>query len=128
MNDINKFEQFEPRGQFDLLGKFVNLTPHDISVVSPVQSVKTYVKSGTIARVSQESAVAFTVDDVEISDVVYGEVIGLPDQSDGVYLIVSGMIKDAVKKSGSVRTDIVSPGDLVRNSDGVVIGCKGFFR
>jgi hypothetical protein len=50
-------------------------------------------------------------------------VVGLPEPSPDTLLIVSGMVKSAA----TGRTDLVSPGDLVRDAAGVVLGCKGFF-
>ena len=121
MNDTNKFDRFD---RFD---SFVNLTPHDVTVSSRGK-IKKYVKDGTVARVSETVTLAFTIDDCDISDVVFGDIIGLPAPVKGVYFIVSAMVKEAVKKSGSGRNDCVSPGNLIRNEKGEVIGCKGFTR
>jgi hypothetical protein len=118
MNDTNKFDRFD---------KFVNLTPHDVTVVSGGK-IKKYLRDGTVARVSEIATWVFTIDDVDISDVVFGDVIGLPAPVTGVYFVVSAMVKEAVKKSGSGRNDCVSPGNLIRNEKGDVIGCKGFTR
>lgn len=115
MNDTNKFD------------RFVNLTPHDVTV-SSCGKIKKYVKDGNVARVSETVTLAFTIDDCDISDVVFGDIIGLPAPVKGVYFIVSAMVKEAVKKSGSGRNDCVSPGNLIRNEKCEVIGCKGFTR
>jgi hypothetical protein len=103
--------------------KFVNLTPHDITVIRASGDSTTFAKSGTIARVSQVTAVAYTVDGINVSTATFGPVVGLPDWTDDTLYIVSGMVKSA----GGDRTDLVSPGELVRDAAGVVIGCKGFF-
>ena len=104
--------------------KFVNLTPHDITVIMGDQADrKTFAKSGTIARVSQETTVVRTVDGINISTATFGPVVGLPEPSPDTLLIVSGMVKSAA----TGRTDLVSPGDLVRDAAGVVLGCRGFF-
>ena len=103
--------------------KFVNLTPHDITVVLGFLDHKTFFKSGTIARVSQVTAVARTVDGINISTATFGPVVGLPERDDGTLYIVSGMVKSAATD----RSDLVSPGELVRDDSGNVIGCKGFF-
>ena len=115
MNDTNKFD------------RFVNLTPHDVTVVSGGK-IKKYLRDGTVARVTETTTLAFTIDDCDINDVVFGEVIGLPAPVKGVCFIVSAMVKEAVRKSGSGRTDLVSPGNLIRDEKGEVIGCKGFAR
>jgi hypothetical protein len=121
MNDTNKFDRFD---RFD---KFVNLTPHDVTVVSGGK-VKKYLRDGTVARVTETTTLAFSIDEVDINDVVFGDIIGLPAPVKGVWFIVSAMVKEAVKKSGSGRNDCVSPGNLIRNEKGEVIGCKGFAR
>ena len=118
MNDTNKFDRFD---------KFVNLTPHDVTVVSGGK-VKKYLRDGTVARVTETTTLAFSIDEVDINDVVFGDIIGLPAPVKGVWFIVSAMVKEAVKKSGSGRNDCVSPGNLIRNEKGEVIGCKGFAR
>jgi len=117
MNDTNKYK-------FDT---FVNLTPHDVTVVSGVFAKK-YLRDGTVARVTETVTLAFSIDDCDINDVVFGDVIGLPAPVKGVWFIVSAMVKEAVKKSGSGRNDCVSPGNLIRNEKGEEIGCKGFTR
>ena len=102
--------------------KFINLTPHDITVFMS-GDYKTFTKSGTIARVSQETTVVRTVDGINISTATFGPVVGLPEPSPDTLLIVSGMVKSA----STGRSDLVSPGELVRGADGEVIGCRGFF-
>jgi hypothetical protein len=49
-------------------------------------------------------------------------VTGLPDAAIGVRVIVSALVKSAAP-----RFDLVSPGELVRDGNGVVIGAKGFY-
>ena len=104
--------------------KFINLTPHDITVFMPDNGYdKTFAKSGTIARVAQETTVVRTVDGINISTATFGPVVGLPEREDGTLFIVSALVKSAA----TGRTDLVSPGVLVRSADGVVIGCRDFF-
>ena len=109
---------------FDNLKITVNLTPHDITVILNAEGgSKTFAKSGTVARVSQVTAVAFTVDGINISTARFGPVVGLPEREEDTLYIVSAMVKSAA----TGRTDLVSPGELVRDDSGNVIGCKGFF-
>jgi hypothetical protein len=104
--------------------KFVNLTPHDITVLTPsTPGSTTFAKSGTIARVSQVTAVVQVVDGINVSTATFGPVVGLPLVADATLYIVSAMVKSAA----TGRTDLVSPGELVRDDSGNVIGCKGFF-
>jgi hypothetical protein len=108
--------------------KFINLTPHDITVILNAEGgSKTFAKSGTVARVSQVTAVAFTVDGINISTATFGPVVGLPEREDDTLYIVSAMVKSAADLRFGDRSDLVSPGELVRDDSGNVIGCKGFF-
>jgi hypothetical protein len=98
----------------------INLTPH---AINETLTGKTYQTSGIIARVSQTlSDTGMTIDGVPLFHRKFGDVTDLPDARDGVYLIVSAMVADAVPH----RHDLISPGDLVRDDKGQPIGCKGF--
>lgn len=47
----------------------------------------------------------------------------LPPQEDGVIYIVSALALNGVPPS---RTDVVAPKQVERNSNGQIIGCRGF--
>ena len=103
--------------------KFINLTPHDITVFKDTWPDRTtFAKSGIIARVTQNTTVVQCVDGINISTATFGPVVGLPGWTAGTLFIVSAMVKSA----STGRSDLVSPGELVRDAAGVVIGCKGF--
>jgi hypothetical protein len=100
----------------------VNLTPHTINIVQENGEIRTFVSNG-IARVSSVSEpVGDTGGDnpVILNRVQFGNVQGLPEYAPGVLYIVSAMVR-AAKPS---RTDLASPGDLVRDDAGNVIGCR----
>ena len=61
------------------------------------------------------------VNGIALSRVTFGEVTGLPDPVEGTLYIVSALVRSALP----ARTDLASPGDLVRDAAGAVIGCKG---
>lgn len=106
--------------------KLVNCTPHPINLIVPA-GTKTLPPSGICPRVSEiETDVALAVGDdgIPIISLTFGQVTGLPEQEEGVLLIVSKMVADAA----SDRTDLVSPGRLVRDSKGLIIGCKALVR
>jgi hypothetical protein len=96
---------------------FVNLTPHPIVIVDG----PTVPPSGTVARVTSSSINVRIIDGVAFSRVSFGEVVGLPDPVPGDTFIVSAMVRSAVPH----RDDVASPGDLVRDDAGNVIGCRG---
>lgn len=68
------------------------------------------------------------IDGHEVAVAVAGsprEIIGLPEAEEGVVLIVAKAVADAAPAS---RGDLMSPGRLLRDSDGRVIGCDGLTR
>lgn len=97
----------------------VNLTPHDINIVAPTGNV-TIARSGIVARVAAVSNQMDTINNIPIYAVRYGNVENLPAPQENTIYIVSALVKQA-----SSRTDLFSPGELVRDDKGIVIGCKG---
>ena len=99
---------------------FINLTPHEINEVDS----GTVLPSSGIARVRQCSKNVRKVDGIQIFRSEYeGSVQGLPEPQEGVIYIVSALALNAVPAD---RTDVVAPGDAVRDESGRVVGCKGF--
>lgn len=105
----------------------INLTPHDVTVVTGDTSV-VFPKSGTIARVSEEmvdSGLRITIEggnEIPVYSMKYGKITDLPDAKEGVLYIVSTMLRLACPE----RYDLISPCGLVRNEAGLVVGCMGF--
>jgi hypothetical protein len=95
---------------------FCNLTPHAIVVVGG----PTLPPSGAIARCATKSAPAGEHEGVALVATAYGTVEGLPEPAPGVLYVVSAIVRSAVPE----RTDVASPGDLVRNEAGAVVGCR----
>lgn len=93
---------------------FINLTPHAI-----VACGLTIAPSGNIARVATRNETVGDADGVPLTRQVIGAVEGLPEPTDTI-LIVSAMVRCAVPH----RTDVASPGDLVRDAAGNVVGCR----
>lgn len=104
----------------------VNLTPHTINIINGDQNVA-IPPSGAIARVSssteQVGEVEVTGMSIPVTVSKFGDVVGLPEPTEGTIFVVSGMVAGQVS-----REDVFSPGEQVRNSDGVVIGCKTLSR
>lgn len=101
----------------------VNLTPHTINIVDGETSCD-LPPSGIVARVATTRVLDGEVDGVPTYRVTFGAVTGLPDHpTDGVAYVVSGMVAAAAP-----RADVFSPGDLVRDDKGVVVGCRGLTR
>lgn len=53
------------------------------------------------------------------------EIVGLPDPADNTVYIVAKAVADAAPAG---RGDLMSPGRLLRDADGNVIGCDGLTR
>lgn len=68
------------------------------------------------------------IDGHEVAVAVAGsprEIIGLPEPEENVVLIVAKAVCDAAPRH---RGDLMSPGRLIRDEDGAVIGCDGLTR
>lgn len=104
----------------------INLTPHGVNVYDEKRTfVGSIGASGDVARVDVKREYYGFLSSEFPAPVYYttsGNVIGLPDQRDGVLLLVSTLVREALKG----RLDLLSPGDAIRDEKGVVIGCIGF--
>lgn len=112
--------------------KFINLTPHAITVIRTEGPSMTIAPEAVPARVSQKNVISKIVDGVAVYTAEFGDVVGLPaPQVDTIY-IVSAMVKSALRARAShgldTRRDCVSPGNLLRDAAGNVIGCEGFIE
>lgn len=118
--------------------KLINLTPHAVAIYSAdgKQHLVTVPPSGQVARVSvvrepcgylngvplpepDEDGNATAA--VPVSSPSYGQPEGVPPAESGVAYVVSLMVRQAL----SHRSDLLSPGDLVRNEAGQPVGCRG---
>lgn len=100
---------------------FKNFTSHTINVHNGDKELVATFESAGVARCSQENTQRGSIDGIELYDVQYGEVSGLPDPQDDTYYIVSFMVKNALP----ARSDLLSPGELLRDAQGRPIGCIG---
>ncbi len=94
-----------------------NYTPHVINEVT----TKAQFSSDGVARVESKSTHVGEANGMPLYSTTFGEVEGLPPKEPNTLLIVSGMVFDA-----SDRSDLLAPGELVRDDDGKPIGCRGF--
>lgn len=103
--------------------KIVNLTPHSLTLVGENGTLN-IPPSGDIARlaVTRTALAPVVIDGVSlpVSLPVMGEVEGLPAAVHGVILVVSALVAGAVN-----RVDVYSPGNLLRDGEGNVIGAEG---
>ena len=97
----------------------VNLTPHVIVAILASGDKLTLPPSGKVARVSIASGVIGNLDGVPLARVVMGDIDGIPAPEEGTIFIVSAIVRGA-----TTRSDVASPGDLVRDANGQPIGCR----
>lgn len=76
------------------------------------------------ARAIYELRTAGAVDGILIYRWFPEEIINLPKPKPGTYYIVSTM----VAQEWPAREDFISPGTLVHDADGHIVGCIDFFR
>jgi len=95
--------------------KFLNYTPHTIhmpdgNVLAP---------EDVAIRCGEETVAVGKIGGNPVIMRQYSDIVGLPPVQTGVWLIVSSMVRMACPD----RSDLLSPGDLVRDEHGNVIGC-----
>jgi hypothetical protein len=109
----------------------VNLTPHAVKVLvsgDPAEGDaewKTFPPSGDIARVGTEDDYLGTIDgNVPIFTTRLLNPVGLPDPRQDTFYVVSRVVFAACPE----RNDLLCPYNLLRDSEGRVVGCKGLSR
>lgn len=101
--------------------QILNLTPHTLNVQTVGGEFVELPPTGTVPRVSQTRECVGEVNGIALNATSFGEVEGLPEQQEGVLLVVSALVRNALPS----RTDLASPGMLIRNEDGQPVGCDG---
>lgn len=77
--------------------------------------------SGVQARRAESSEMVSEDQGIQMFRTVYGEVEGLPEERDGVTIIVSMAVRQALPE----RKDLASPGALRKDEAGQPTGCYG---
>ena len=72
-------------------------------------------------RVSMSRKPCGAKDGINLYENTIGEALNLPSPAPGVLYVVSALVRLACPD----RKDFASPGNLLRNSEGVIIGCDG---
>lgn len=108
----------------DIAASFINLTPHDITLLNDEGVVERIIPSSGVARLKAITVQEPPVLGIPISKTVYSEPVGLPPHETGVYFIVSQLIKNALPH----RADLLVPAEVVRDSEGNILGCKSLGR
>jgi hypothetical protein len=105
----------------------VNLTPHPITLAQGDRTV-TVPPCGTVARVATTEVEVGHVDvdglDIPVLNLQFGQVEDLPAPREGVLYLVSALVGQACPD----RTDVVSPGRLIRDDQGRVVAAAALVR
>ena len=100
--------------------QIVNLTPHVLVLVVDENESLEYQPASRPARVSSFEEPVGNLFGVPTLAVKFGEITGLPEPQEGTLFVVSAMVATVARATG--RTDVASPGRLVRDGQGHVIG------
>ena len=103
---------------------FVNLTPHEVKILTQNGEIQSIPASGQIARISTSFEVDDILNGVIIGHTDYSGVTGLPEPVKGTIYIVSLVLLKALPD----RTDLVAPNELVRDDKGLVLYAKSLTR
>jgi len=72
-----------------------------------------------IARCTENKNIVGEFESVQLVTNKFGDVYDLPAPLDGTLYIVSMVVRQAIG-----RPDLASPGDLIRDAEGKIIGCR----
>ena len=103
--------------------ELLNLTQHPITIRHG-KLERVIPPSGTVARISTSVTAADPIDGIPVQISMPGTVEGLPGSRPGVYLIVSLPVRQALPG----RSDLLSPGGLLRGDNGAIEACSVLLR
>jgi len=103
----------------------INCTPHPITMCDAQGDVYfTFPKGEIIPRLSMKTVQREPIGEIPTSQTVFGELENLPEQQEGIFLIVSQLVKNAAPS----RSDLLVPAEVYRDSSGNIVGCKSLGR
>ena len=107
--------------------KIVNLTPHKINVRTSGEEQA--FESAGLARVDSEVVELDTVNGIPTQKTTFGEVYGLPEQSNDTMYIVSQLVLSALPERKDLLAPATGPKDnAVRDDAGRIIAITRFNR
>lgn len=101
----------------------INLTPHEINFIHGDEIVS-IPASGTVARLTSKTVVTGEIMGIPVTETVYGEVTGLPDEDGENIYVVSALVAAQCKN----RFDVFIPNESVRDENGRIVGCRSLGR
>jgi len=101
--------------------QLVNLTPHPITLLAP-DNEHVIAPEPTPARCAVRTEQVGTIAGLPVVRQAFGELVGLPEPKADTRYIVSVVAQQAACRAG--RHDCLTVADLVRDSEGRVIGAR----
>lgn len=105
----------------------INKTPHPIHVLDKEGNeviTLPLCQQEDLIRLGMKVVPAEPIGAVPTSRTEYGEPVGLPEYQDGIYYVVSALVKSALPH----RSDLLVPAEVVRDQSGNIIGCRSLGR
>ena len=101
--------------------KTINCTPHPVNICDENGTTLRIIEpNGTPIRLASRTVPAGEHDGIPLSRTEFGEPVGLPEPEEGTLFIVSQIVKNALPE----RRDLLVPAEVVRNGNGVIMGCR----
>ena len=99
----------------------INKVPHPVNILDAENRIiKVFPKSVGMIRLEQTTVRVGFIGEVPISSTAFGMPEKLPEYSSGTFYIVSHLVKNSLPD----RRDLLVPAEIVRDTDGNIIGCK----
>ena len=108
----------------------INLTPHPLNIVDSQGELRSFPKPDAevvLPRVAQTTVEAGQVDGITEYISSYGEPQNIPFNDGNVY-VVSRLVISACIEHEVDHSHLRSPGRLLRDEDGKIIGAEGLAR
>lgn len=99
----------------------INTTPHPVNVYHGV-NVTRFPPSATTIRLMTDTKPIGKINGITLVKSTVSEVVDLPDEIEGTWLITSSIVAMAVPERG----DLIVPYHFMRDGDGNIIGCQSF--
>ena len=105
--------------------RIVNKCPHVLRLYDEAGRLTAEIPpTGTPCRVSVKYRKVMEIDGIPVFSIIYKDLVGVPPKEEGRIYVVSGLVVSACPE----REDFYQPGELLRDSEGNVVGAVGVAR
>ena len=108
--------------------RVTNLTPHEVKVLDDDDNVIATFPSVGVARARQHDVPAGEIESIPVVKTEFGEVLGLPEPTEGTVFIVSRITVEAAQAQDRSTDDLLTTSGAVRDDQGRIVGCRAFAR